>query len=194
MQPLVPPDPPLGDAEMVLRSIGGERDVAAIRAVYSEPDIRYWMGWDGEDVPGDAEARANIERAADAWREATWAVFRIVDASTNEVVGGVNLRFGDFEIAEVSYFLSASVRGRGLATRAVRLVSRWAFDELGVERIELRAHPDNDASRRVAERAGFAREGVERASRAWPDGTRFDSILFSLLPGDSAQTGSGGRA
>lgn len=168
--------------------------MSAIRAVYSEPDIRYWMGWDGEGLPDDAEARANIERAASSWREGTWAVFRIVDASTDEVVGGVSLRFGDFEVAEVSYFLRASVRGRGLATRAVRVVSRWAFDELGIERIELRAHPDNEASRRVAERAGFTREGIERASRTWPDGRRFDSILFSLIPGDTGQTGSGGRA
>jgi RimJ/RimL family protein N-acetyltransferase len=183
VRPLVPPDPSLGDAELILRP-STERDVAAIRAVYSERDIRYWMGWDG-GPPDDTEARANIERAAEAWREGTWAVFRIVEAATDEVVGGVNLRFGDFEVAEVSYFLRASARGRGLATRAVRLVSHWAFDELGIERIELRAHPENEASCRVAERAGFTREGVERASRPWPDGTRFDSILYSLLPGDA---------
>jgi RimJ/RimL family protein N-acetyltransferase len=186
---LAPPDPPLGDAELILRPTGAERDVAAIRAVYSEADIRSWMGWGGEGLRDESEARANIERAADSWREGTWAVFRIVDVSTDEVVGGVNLRFADFEIAEVSYFLRASARGRGLATRAVRLVSRWAFDELGIERIELRAHPENEASRRVAERAGFTREGIERASRAWPDGTRFDSILFSLLPGDAFESG-----
>lgn len=184
MPSLVPPDPPLGDAELILRP-STERDVAAIRAVYSEPDIRHWMGWGREDLPDEAKARANIERSATAWREGAWAVFRIADATTDEVVGGVNLRFGDFEVAEVSYLLRASVRGRGLATRAVRLVSRWAFDELGIERIELRAHPDNDPSCRVAERAGFTREGIERASRAWPDGTRFDSIVYSLLPGDS---------
>jgi len=184
VQSLVAPDPPLGDAEMTLRP-STSRDVAAIRAVYSESDIRYWMGWDG-DLPDEAEALATIERNADAWRAGTWAVFRIVDAATDEVVGGVNLRFGDFEIAEVSYFLRACARGRGLATRAVRLVSRWAFDELGIERIELRFHPENEASRRVAERAGFTPECIERSSRAWPDGTRFDSILFTLLPGDHA--------
>jgi RimJ/RimL family protein N-acetyltransferase len=182
---LVPPDPPLGDTEIILRP-SAERDVAAIRAVYSEPDIRQWMGWDGE-LPDEAEARANIERAASAWREGSWAVFRIADAVTDEVVGGVNLRFFDNEIAEVSYFLRASARGRGLATRAVRLVARWAFDQLGIQRIELRVHPQNMASRRVAERAGFSREGIERASRAWPDGTRFDSILFSLIPGDALE-------
>ena len=167
---------------MILRP-SAERDEAAIREVYSEPDVRRWMGWDPEP-PDEAEARANIARAARAWDEGSWAVFRIVDAATEQVVGGVNLRLGEYEIAEVSYFLRGSARGRGLATRAVRLVTRWAFDELGIERIELRVHAENVASRRVAERAGFTREGVERASRAWPDGTRFDSILFSLIAAD----------
>ena len=155
----------------------------AIREVYSEPDIRRWMGWDGE-LPDEAEARANLERADASWREGTWAVFRAVDADTDQVVGGVNLRMAGNETAEVSYFLRAFARGRGLATRGVRLVARWAFEELGIERIELRAHSENNASIRVAERAGFTREGIERASRAWPDGARFDSILFSLLPGE----------
>jgi len=173
---------PLRDGDLLLRP-AVPSDAEAIREVYSEPDIRRWMGWD-ERPPDDAEARANIRRAERAWQDRTWAVFRIVDAATDEVVGGANLRLGDHRIGEVSYFLRASARGRGLATRAVALVAGWAFDELGLERIELRVHPENQASIRVAERAGFTREGVERASRAWPDGSRFDSVVYSLLPGD----------
>jgi RimJ/RimL family protein N-acetyltransferase len=176
------PAPALRDADVVLR-LSREDDVLAIREVYSEPDIRRWMGWDAE-LPDDTEARANIARAAKAWEDGTWAVFRIADAASDEVIGGINLRFGEHDTAEISYFLRTSARGRGVATRAVRLVVRWAFERLGIERIELRVHPDNTASRRVAERVGFAREGVERASRAWPDGTRFDSIVFSLLASD----------
>src|SRR4051794_26834619 len=124
------PDPPLRDDDLVLRP-GTPRDVNSIRAVYSERDIRRWMGWD-EELPDEAEARANLARAAASWREGTWAVFRIVDSGTDQVVGGVNLRMAGNETAEVSYFLRASARGRGLATRAVRLVTRWAFDELGI--------------------------------------------------------------
>lgn len=182
MRSLAPPDPPLQDGDLLLRQ-STPGDVPAVRAVYSEPGIRKWMGWDDE-LPDDDEARRNIERADRSWEEGTWAVFRIVDAETDEVVGGVNLRFAEHDIAEVSFFLARVARGRGFATRAVRLVARWAFEELGIERLELRAHPDNEASMRVAERAGFTREGLERASRAWPDGTRFDSVLYSLLPGD----------
>ena len=178
----MPPDPALRDAEVVLRP-SREDDVPAIREVYSELDIRRWMGW-GAELPDDAEARANIARAASAWEDGTWAVFRIADADSDQVIGGINLRFGEYDTAEISYFLRTSARGRGIATRAARLVVRWAFEELGIERIELRVHPDNTASQRVAERLGFVREGVERASRVWPDGTRFDSIMFSLLVTD----------
>jgi RimJ/RimL family protein N-acetyltransferase len=116
---LVPPDPPLGDAELLLRP-STERDVAAIRAVYSESEIRHWMGWEG-GPPDEDEASANIERAASARRAGTWAVFRIVDRATDQVVGGVNLRFCEHQTAEISYFLGASARGRGFATRSVQL-------------------------------------------------------------------------
>ena len=176
------PDPPLRDDDVLLRT-STPADVAAVRALYSEPDIRHWMGWDATP-PGDDEARANIERAERAWEEGSWAVFRIVELPRDALVGGLNLRLTAHETAEVSYFLAERARGRGLATRAVRLAARWAFGELGLARLELRAHPANEASQRVAQRAGFRREGVERASRAWPDGTRFDSVVYSLLPGD----------
>ena len=182
MTPPAAPDPPLRDGELLLRR-GTAADVPAIRAVYSEPDIRHWMVWEGP-APDDAEALANVEREAQAWRDGTWAVFRIVELPRDEVVGGASLRLGEHGIGEASYFLSARARGRGLATRAVRLLARWAFEELGLARVELRVHPDNLASQRVAHRAGFRREGIERASRASPDGARFDSVVYSLLPGE----------
>jgi len=62
-----------------------EADAPAIRALYSEPDIRRWMGWD-DQPPDDAEALANIERAAGSWQEGSWAVFRIVDAAADELI------------------------------------------------------------------------------------------------------------
>jgi RimJ/RimL family protein N-acetyltransferase len=94
------------------------------------------MGW-GPEPPDDAEARANIARSATAWAHGTWAVFRIADVDSDEVIGGINLRFGEHDTAEISYFLRMSARRRGLAKRAVRLVAQWAFEELGIERIEL---------------------------------------------------------
>jgi RimJ/RimL family protein N-acetyltransferase len=140
------------------------------------------MLWETE--PGPDEAAKSIVRAAAAWEAGMWAVFAVAESKGGALVGGVNLRLGEHEIAEVSYFLAPEARGRGHATRAVRLLARWAFEALGVQRLELRTELWNEASQRVAERAGFMREGIERASRAAPDGSRFDSVLFSLLPLD----------
>jgi RimJ/RimL family protein N-acetyltransferase len=72
-----------------------------------------------------------------------------------------------------------------VATAALRLVAGWAFQELGVERLQLTTHPDNAASQRVAAKAGFSREGTLRAWLVTRDGRR-DAVMFSLLPGDPA--------
>ena len=74
-------------------------------------------------------------------------------------------------------------RGRGVATHAVRLIADWAFRDLQVARLDLNCGPDNLASQRVAERCGFTREGVLRSHIPFK-GTRRDTVVFSLLPGD----------
>jgi RimJ/RimL family protein N-acetyltransferase len=65
----------------------------------------------------------------------------------------------------------------------VRMLSRWAFDNLPVDRIEIQVVAENDASRRVAERAGYTFEGVLR-SHTVIKGTRRDMAMYSLLRGE----------
>ena len=154
----------LVDGDLVLRR-AVPADAADIAAVYTEADTRHWMLWDDE-LPDIAEALANIARSEQAWAEGSWAVFRIV--VDEHVVGGVNLRFAEYETAETSYFLRASARGRGLATRAVILAVDWGFRERGVARVFLRANPENASSLALAERAGFTYEGTERQLRGLP--------------------------
>jgi RimJ/RimL family protein N-acetyltransferase len=79
--------------------------------------------------------------------------------------------------------VAAPARGRGIASTALRLLSGWALEE-GFGRVELITDPDNIASRRVAEKVGFGREGVMRAHTLHRDGRRRDALLFSLLPGE----------
>lgn len=159
-------------------------DADALLPIRSEEDTRRWMLWDDEPTPDHAEILANIERARQSWADGTWAVFMItVDG---EIVGGANLGFYDHDIAETSYYLAQAARGKGYATRAVRLLARWAFEQNGIERLELRANPQNDASLGLADRVGFTREGIQRASRRATDGSRFDTVVFSLLPGELA--------
>lgn len=70
-----------------------------------------------------------------------------------------------------------------MVTRAIRLVSRWTIEELGVGRVQILAAPDNAASRRAAKRAGFKAEGTLRAYRVQKD-RRVDLVMYSLLPGE----------
>jgi RimJ/RimL family protein N-acetyltransferase len=170
----------LADGDLTLRR-AVPTDAADIAEVYSEADTRHWMLWDDE-LPDQAEALANIERSEQAWAEGSWAVFRIV--VDGHVVGGANLQFLAYDVAETSYFLRASARGRGLATRAVLLICDWGFRERGLARVQLRVNPANATSIALAERAGFTFEGVERSSAAYPDGRRFDSRVYSLLPSE----------
>ena len=83
---------------------------------------------------------------------------------------------------EIAYLAGPEGRGRGLMTRAVRLLCDSLFDG-GVGRLELRTHPGNEPSQRLAERCGFQREGLERKS-IWLHGERSDAIVWSLLPDD----------
>jgi len=170
---------------VVLRPLS-EDDVTQFVAQQPDDEMRRWLTITAPHVTADV-VRADLVRPSEAgWRNGTMAHFAIYGTSSDRLLGTISLRFYRHEIAEVGYDLMPRARGRGVATRAVKLVSRWAFDELGIERVELRTHPGNVRSQRVAERAGFTREGVERSSRRLYD-ERHDCVVFSLLPSDEAE-------
>ena len=77
--------------------------------------------------------------------------------------------------------VAPAARGRGVASAAVRALSAWAFSELKLERLQLSIRPDNVASRRVAEKVGYAYEGTLRSSKLIR-GRRVDAAVYSLLP------------
>jgi RimJ/RimL family protein N-acetyltransferase len=175
---LRPPDPPLADAVVSLRPLR-LTDVATVEAALEDADICRWF--DNRGV----SAREVVERAESRWQTGDAAEFALLDLE--ECVGSLWLNLGTDGRASVGYWLLPHARGKGIGCRALVLVSRWAFDELGVKRIGLLADPRNVASLRVAERAGFQREGV---LRSWVDvnGERVDHASFSLLPTDPVPT------
>lgn len=81
-------------------------------------------------------------------------------------LGGVILDNGS---AGLAYWMVPAARGRGLCTKAAQLLSRWAFDA-GFHRIGLEYSPANQASCRVAVKAGFLAEGTRRGSALHTDG------------------------
>jgi RimJ/RimL family protein N-acetyltransferase len=126
-----------------------------------------------------------VETAARGWQEGTLAAFAI--CAEGEVVGGIGLRIEDAAhgVAEIGYWIARAARGRGLATRALRLVAAWALDDVRADRVQLRTELQNRTSQRVAEKADFVREGVLRSYRFNQRlGRRMDFVFYSLLPGD----------
>ena len=86
-------------------------------------------------------------------------------------------------VGEVAYWLARESRGAGIATRAVAILCDWAFETLDLARLQLAVDVRNDASRRVAERVGFRREGTRRSSREHHE-ERIDEHLYGLLASD----------
>ena len=83
-------------------------------------------------------------------------------------------------MAQFGYWIAEDARGRGYATRAVILMTRWLFD-LGAARVFLTIVADNEGSVAVARRAGFVHEGTMRAHSVW-QGERHDVMLFAAIP------------
>jgi RimJ/RimL family protein N-acetyltransferase len=100
--------------------------------------------------------------------------FAITDAATGELLGNLALS----PAHELSYWVARAARGRGVATRAGRLLLDHAWAS-GVDRVALHAHVDNLGSQRVAERAGFRPDRVERAARELK-GEIWDVVWYGL--------------
>jgi RimJ/RimL family protein N-acetyltransferase len=180
---LIFPDPPLSAAGIVLRRLAGG-DVGWITAACRDPELSRYI----PALPypySESDARAFTKRAAQGWSEGTGAAFVIARAADGDGLGMIELHITDADpgLAEIGYWLRREARGHGAATTAVRLAANWAFTELGIERLNLTTLPENVPSQRVADRAGFTREGLLRAWITTADRRR-DAVMYSLLPDD----------
>jgi RimJ/RimL family protein N-acetyltransferase len=178
------PQPPLSDGVVSLRPWTLD-DVPAIAAACDDVEIARWI----HQLPSpyrETDAREYVVSTEVAWHDRLGAFFAVVACASGDVVGSIAAHVLDRELrnVEVGYW-AAPARGRGLTTRALRLLSAWALREAGAERVQLRADVLNTASLRVAEKAGFTREGTLRASGFNPrEGRRVDYAVFSLVRGE----------
>ena len=173
--------PRLADEAVLLRP-WREEDMPAVTAAFQDPLIPRFI----RTVPTPYR-KSDAEEWFAGLDTAESLNLAITGVESDVVLGGVSLLRFDWENkrAEIGLWVAAEARGRGIATRAVTLLSRWGLESLGLARIDFLAEEENAASQRVAERAGFEREGV---LRAYFDnrGTRPDYVMFSLLPSDLA--------
>jgi RimJ/RimL family protein N-acetyltransferase len=150
--------PTLRDGDLLLRPKRAD-DAEAITAACQDPEIPRWTL---EPSPySRAEAEAFIASSAEDAAAGRAVNLLAVDARDDRLLGSFSVMELDRApgFGEIGYWVAAEARGRGVATRAVRLLADWARDELGLTRIEILPHRDNAASRRVAEKAGFRDTG-----------------------------------
>jgi RimJ/RimL family protein N-acetyltransferase len=166
------------DGVVTLRAWRREDSDALVECLDGDPEIAIWL----DQVPQPytrADALAYIGGIGEN-------AFAVTDTETGRILGSIGVRFSDTgDVGEIGYWMRSDARGRGVMTRALRLMVRWAFDEGGAARVQLRADVENVASRRVAEKAGFQLEGVLRSAHWNPRlGRRQDWAMYSLLPGE----------
>ena len=155
---------------------------ALVEAVRDAEVLRWCTGI--PDPYTERDAVEYVTGAAWAWPRHGKAALAITDSATGELLGSIGLVVNtQHETAEIGYWVREANRGRGIAPAAVRLLVDWTFAILGLQRVELLTEPGNLASQRVAEKAGFQREGLLRSYRQ-ARGVRRDYVIFSRLPSD----------
>jgi RimJ/RimL family protein N-acetyltransferase len=156
--------------EQELGALVQDEDVRTYTRVPTEPRADFAGAWLGTYVDG--------------WRDGSRAGFAI-EAHDGEFLGlGLFVRIErEASQGEIGYVTGPAARGKGVATRTLRLLTDWGFTQLGLERIELWIDTTNAGSERVAERAGYVREGVLR-SYWFKEDLRRDFGVWSRLRSD----------
>jgi RimJ/RimL family protein N-acetyltransferase len=163
-------------------------DVAAfcVAANESAAEVGRWLPWCHADYR-EAEAQTYIAGCIDAWARLARFPFLILDCAGGQLLGGIGVNNIDMtnRRGSLGYWVRTSQTGRGVALAAARLVSKFAFAEAGLARVEIAVIAENVASRRVAEKLGAKPEGIAR-DRIVMHGKAYDAVLYSLIPADTA--------
>jgi RimJ/RimL family protein N-acetyltransferase len=167
----------LRDGELVLRP-WREEDAPAVYEACQDPELLHW-------IPAIPRPYTQEDARAFVTGEVELGPHNFAATEDGDrIVGAIGIRVNEQRTGHIGYWCVREARGRGLTTRALRLVSRYGFEELKLERLELITDPDNVASQRVAEKVGFQRESLLRSHLLHPDGRRRDFVMFSLLRGE----------
>ena len=101
----------------------------------------------------------------------------------NEVVGLIGFKDTDTtnKRTEIGYWLSSDHQSKGVMTRAVQQLLHYAFNDMQMNRVTIKAAVLNDKSRNIPQRLGFCQEGVERDGELLVDNLYTDIVVYSLL-------------
>ena len=141
--------------------------------------LRRWLPW-VDETRREEDTRAFIELAKRQWQAGQG--FEFVIERDHELCGaiGINRMERANRLGAIGYWLRSDRQGLGIMTQSCRRLIEFGFEELGLNRLVLAAAVDNRPSRRVAERLGFALEGVFREAE-WVNDRFVDHARYGLL-------------
>jgi RimJ/RimL family protein N-acetyltransferase len=145
-------------------------------------ELNPWMSW-ATDGYSERTAREYITIARARWEEHTFYAFAVLRGK--ELVGVCTLSsiHSIYRFCNLGYWVRTSCHGQGIAGRAARLVARFAFEHLGLIRVEIVIAVGNQASIRVAEKMGAHREG-NLLNRIVVGQSIYDAHMYSIVPSD----------
>jgi RimJ/RimL family protein N-acetyltransferase len=147
-------------------------------------DLKPWMSWayDGYSLN---DTREFIRITRSRWQEGTLFAFAVTDTQSGQILGGCSLSHIHpvYHLCNLGYWVRSSRRGRGIAGRATQLAARYAFEKVGLVRVEIVIAPGNEASLRVAKKVGAHYEGILR-NRMVVGQEVYDAVMYSLIPQD----------
>ena len=145
-------------------------------------ELKPWMSW-ATDTYTELTAREYITIARARWDEGTFYAFAIT--RSNEILGACTLSsiHPIYHFCNLGYWVRTSSHGDGIAGRAAMLAARFAFENLGLIRVEIVIAVGNQASIRVAEKIGAHDEGI-LLNRMVIGKSIYDAHMYSLLPSD----------
>ncbi|WP_055534899.1 GNAT family N-acetyltransferase [Streptomyces graminilatus] len=142
-----------------------DTDIGAWLRGMTDPDFQRW-NTPVKPVTDLDSARESLGSRSATAADGTQVSFCVTDAVTGVILGHLGVGNIDpfMRVARVGYWVLPEARGRRVATHALALGTRWAFDVLGLNRLELGHAVGHDASCRIAERCGFRYEGTLRGA------------------------------
>jgi RimJ/RimL family protein N-acetyltransferase len=167
------------EEEVELRPVGNA-DLSTVESLTQDPETTgefAWLGWSSRQ----------LRKTWDDNRLLSDEDGTLMVVCGEETLGFVNWRRHQVTPAgyywEIGIALLPGARGRGYGTAAQRLLARYLFAHTTAQRIEASTEVDNIAEQQALEKAGFTREGVQRAI-GWRDGAWRDGVTYSILRTD----------
>lgn len=165
-----------------------EADAASLARLLTDNKY-YWSTYEPLHRPDFYTVEAQRRKIAESLmflaekREFSFGIFA---KGTNQLIGHISLyavKRLPYSSAFVGYSMDERFAGRGIATAATKAIVQFAFNQVGVHRVEAYVAPKNEASIRVLEKAGFVREGLLRRL-LYINGEWVDHYMYAILKED----------